>query len=107
MSVVDALVAVSAVNVCAAVKELEVYVLGIVVEAFIKRFAAESEYEVRQTPPTAKHPFAKLIPLAKVEVAAPLTLKLFTESPPANVEVELVPSTLKNPCSVEVPVNAF
>ena len=56
------------------------------------------------TPFTAKHPVAKLKLLANVEVALPPTFKLCAESPPANVDVEFVPNTLRNPCTVDVPV---
>ena len=57
-------------------------------------------------PFTEKHPFAKLSPLANVEVAPPVTAKLCTDTPPANVEVELVPSTERKPCIVEVPTTS-
>ena len=49
--------------------------------------------EVRQAPFTAKQPPARLIPRAKVEVAAvPVMLRYVLWIPPANVEVA-VPST--------------
>ena len=47
---------------------------------------------------------AKFSPFENVDVAPPVTAKLWAESPPANVDVEFVPNTLKNPCIVDVPI---
>lgn len=60
--------------------------------------------KLKQVPFTEKQPPDKLIPLAKVDVAKPVTAKLATARPPEKVEVELVPKTLRKPWSVEVPV---
>ena len=52
-----------------------------------------------------KHPPARSIPRAKVEVApVPVTLRNVDASAPENVEVEFVPRTFKKPWMVEVPV---
>ena len=44
-------------------------------------------------------------PFPAVDVAdVPVRLRYVADSPPENVEVELVPDTLMNPWNVEVPV---
>ena len=58
----------------------------------------------RQVPFTAKQPAPRLMPLAAVEVAEPVTLSAVVCNAPENVEVELVPATVRKPWMVEVPV---
>ena len=60
--------------------------------------------ETRQVPLILKHPLATLIPFASVVVADPETLRFCTDTLPENVDVELVPATLRKPWIVEVPV---
>jgi len=63
------------------------------------------ELETRHVPFMEKHPPARSMPLANVDVAAvPETLRYVVASAPENVEVELVPATFRNPWTVDVPV---
>ena len=61
-----------------------------------------------QLPFIEKHPALKLKPLAEVEVApVPVRLRDAAASPPEKVEVEFTPSTVRNPCKVDVPLVAL
>ena len=58
----------------------------------------------RQVPETEKQPVVMLRPLVYVDVAAPVTLRLATDTLPEKVEVEFTPPTLRNPYMVLVDV---
>lgn len=63
------------------------------------------ELELMHVPFIEKQPARRLKPFAAEEVAVELVmLRTFAASPPEKVEVEFVPTTFKNPWTVEVPV---
>jgi hypothetical protein len=67
----------------------------------------EAEPVPMQVPLMEKHPAARLIPFANVEVAVELTFKFATERLPVNVLVEFAPETFKTLYMVEVAAVKF